>query len=67
MVICPKCKKEMMCVKTGVVCVWNKSHCYSGDKFECKQCNSQTIITSKDSFFSKDILKNPDIEHIEMD
>jgi hypothetical protein len=43
MQICAKCKKEMTCIKTGVICRWGADHCYAGDKYECLGCGAQTI------------------------
>lgn len=52
MQICAKCKKEMTCVKTGVVCRWGEVHCYAGDKYKCPQCDSEVIHTSRTPFYS---------------
>ena len=44
--ICIKCKKEMICKKTGVTIHYGNGHCYSGDLFECNFCKSQIVNTS---------------------
>ena len=56
--ICVKCKEEMKCTQTGLICVWGESHCISGDKFECTLCKASIIITAKEGYFCPDILKN---------
>jgi len=67
MIVCTSCKKEMRCVKTGLVAVWNSSHCYAGDEFECPQCNSKTLVISGESYFDPKILDNPLIDTVDMD
>ena len=57
----------MRCIKTGIVCVWNKNHCYSGDEFECPSCDNTTVSISGESFFDPNILKNKDVKTIDME
>jgi len=58
MQICAKCKKEMTCVKTGVVCKWGANHCYAGDMFECMECGIKTINTNNEPFWSSNTTSN---------
>lgn len=45
MQICVKCKKEMICVKTGCSARWNEGqHVYRGDKFQCSECKSTIMV-----------------------
>jgi len=37
----------MRCKKNGVVAVWNKSHAYAGDLFECPKCGLDTLVTNR--------------------
>lgn len=46
MQICLVCKKEMRCVKTGIVVVFGGDHCYAGDAFRCDNCGSEVAVTS---------------------
>ena len=50
MILCVKCKKEMTCVKTGLVLRWNGSHCYASDSFECKECGAVVANANENSF-----------------
>ena len=57
MIVCVKCKKIMTCVKTGRILVWNGSHCYSGDEFECIVCKNKLVNISSTPFFVANALK----------
>jgi len=50
MKICVKCKKEMKCTYTGKLAVWNRTHCYAGDEFECSDCGAKVLVTTGRSF-----------------
>jgi hypothetical protein len=58
MIVCIKCKKEMTCIKTGLILRWHGSHCYASDAFECKECGAVVANTSENSFYNNSILSN---------
>jgi len=35
MIICIKCKKEMICDTIGINARWDGTHAYAGDKYVC--------------------------------
>lgn len=51
MVICPKCRMEMQCVMNGVRAKYGCGHIYSGDKYRCKKCGGETVVTSAVPYF----------------
>ena len=56
MLICPKCKQEMHCQQNGVIAVWNKHHCRSGDLYECIQCRNQVLLANENAFYSDGLI-----------
>ena len=50
MIICSKCKEEMLCKRTGVVVVWSFAHARKGDEYECGSCGSTTISANPQSY-----------------
>lgn len=58
MIMCLKCKKEMTCVKTGLILRWNGSHCYASDAFECKVCGAIIANANDQSFHNNGIIKD---------
>lgn len=61
MKICTECLSELRCIKTGVVLYYGNGHCYSGDKFQCPQCQFSIIDANGSSFYHKDISDFKDI------
>ena len=51
MKICAHCQKEMLCVKNGIYAVWHKKHAYCGNLYKCQHCNSEIIVTNRESTF----------------
>lgn len=57
MIICAGCKKEMVCVKTGMSVRYREdgSHVYPADTFECPVCGARVANTgNSDSYFQPD-------------
>ena len=54
MKFCTHCKKELDCVKNGLVLKWGVGHCYSADRFKCPTCGIEVYITAPKSFFQTD-------------
>lgn len=52
MYICLKCKREMKCMKVGVIARWGDSHCYASDKYECPECKSEILACNATPFYS---------------
>ena len=44
--VCVPCRKDMRCVKTGVVVHWGNGHCYAGDRFACTNCPADIVKVS---------------------
>ncbi len=42
--ICVKCRREMICLKTGAVSHFGNGHCYAGDIFKCNDCGSEVLV-----------------------
>lgn len=68
--ICVNCRKEMTCVKTGMIAIWNGSHCYSGDNYKCSNCLNRILITSSFPFHKEEnavnFCKESNIEYLEI-
>ena len=50
MMICSKCKREMLCSRTGVVVVWSFAHARKGDEYACPSCCATTIQANDQSY-----------------
>ncbi len=46
MIVCVKCRKEMKCSESAIGVRFGESHAYSGDKFKCKECGTEIIIST---------------------
>ena len=55
MKICVKCRKEMKCSKNGVAAVWNKSHVYPGDEFECPTCGNKILVCNEKPYHNPNL------------
>jgi len=64
MLVCSKCKKEMICERNGVVAVWNGNHCYVGDQYKCTVCGNQTLVTNPSPYYNPDVLKTTNREYL---
>ena len=53
MLVCPKCKKELVCKKNGTTVRYRESgeHCYAGDLFQCPTCGFEVVNTRNESFY----------------
>jgi len=49
MIICVKCKKEMVPHINGVWAVYYPSHGYPGDLYRCITCGVEILVTNKGS------------------
>ena len=68
MLICTNCKKEMQCERNGVVAVWNGSHCYAGDLYQCPKCGNETLVTNSTPYYNSDAMNHFDDKYfINMD
>ena len=56
MIVCPKCKKELVCKKNGTTVRYNTNgeHCYAGDLFQCPTCSFEVINTRSESHYDPD-------------
>lgn len=51
MLICPNCKLEMSCIKNGVKVIYSGGfHVYPGDKYKCKGCDAEVILTNHQAY-----------------
>ena len=46
MIICTKCKKEMICDKNGVGADFGNGHVYAGDRYKCPKCGGMVLVTN---------------------
>jgi len=46
MIVCVECQKEMICVENGLGVRYGNSHVYTGDKYQCKKCLKEIILTN---------------------
>jgi hypothetical protein len=67
MIICSPCRKEMTCVCTGKMAVWNGSHVYSGDEFRCLDCNATVTVTTSTPYRMENALMQPARKVLDMD
>jgi len=53
MLVCPTCKKELVCETNGVVVRYRETgeHCYAGDLFKCPTCGFEVVNTNDNSYF----------------
>lgn len=56
MMICVKCKSEMLCSCTGKKVVYGTDHVYSGDEFTCPGCYAQVIATNNVPYHDPQVL-----------
>ena len=54
MLICVKCKKEMLCDKNGVGADFGEGHVYPSDRFKCKTCGHLVLTTNRSSIYDPD-------------
>jgi DNA-directed RNA polymerase subunit RPC12/RpoP len=50
--ICTDCKKEMVCIKNGMIARWGQNHCYAGDLYQCPECNMEILTGLGKPFYS---------------
>ena len=48
--VCPNCRIEMTCAKNGHIVRYGRSYCYSGDRYECKECGNTSVILESSPF-----------------
>jgi hypothetical protein len=53
MIICSDCKKELICIKTGMSVRYNidGSHVYAGDLFKCPSCGVEIANTNNNPHY----------------
>jgi hypothetical protein len=56
MIVCPTCKKELQCKKTGMSVRFDETgqHCYAGDIHKCPECGLEVVVTNGSSFYDED-------------
>jgi len=67
MTVCAKCRREMVCVKTGVDAVFGDTHCYRGDAFECPECKARVLRCNVNPYYNPDALKGEPGKFIKME
>ena len=62
MVVCPKCKKELQCKKTGMQVRFNENghHTYAGDIHACPTCGLEVVVTNRDSGYDPELKTKSD-------
>lgn len=48
----------MVAKRDGVQVVWNRTHAYSGDLFECPLCNIEVIVTNPSPYYMSGLSYN---------
>lgn len=48
--ICPTCRREMTCQKTGVTVHFGGGHCYAGDRYQCPVCKGQVVVCNNQPY-----------------
>jgi hypothetical protein len=66
LIVCSKCRKEMICKKTGSnIRFCGGKHVYLADQFECKECGATVNVSVSQSvflpIFDKDKCKDWDV------
>jgi len=46
MIICVKCRKEMLPDKNGVGADYGNGHVYPGDRYKCPECGNMILTTN---------------------
>jgi len=64
MKLCVKCKKEMICTKTGKGVLYSHGHYYPGDEYTCPQCGARVIVTNPTPIH---LDVEPQEEHVRME
>lgn len=69
MIVCPLCKKELKCVKTGMAVRYheNGEHCYAGDVHRCPSCGLEVVVTNPNSFYDPEATKKETAMDVWMD
>jgi hypothetical protein len=65
--ICPICRREMTCVKTGVTVHFGGGHCYAGDRFRCPKCQSEVVVCNNQSYQCNDMKSRSEVVEMNQD
>lgn len=64
MIVCSKCRKEMICRTTGMRCVFGEDHVYAGDEFECKHCGARIVHTNHSPYNDPKVFEHNAPTHV---
>lgn len=59
-IICPECRRDMRCVKNGIIVRYSGVRCYAGDRYRCQECGGETVVCTAEPWDSKGVVR-PDV------